>query len=196
MQNTKTEQKNKYCIALIIVSILAYYIAYLGRYSYSSNINLIIDFYSTTKSSAGSISSCFFIAYGVGQVVHGILCKKYNPRYSVAIALIISALMNISLGFIGEKHFYLLKYCWLLNGFVQATLWSSIIRLLNENLPKKYISLALVLLPLPVSIGTFTIYGLSALISALSISFKVVFFFSRRFAFCNGRVLDLLYRYI
>ena len=94
--------------------------------------------------------------------------------------------MNISLGFIGEKHFYLLKYCWLLNGFVQATLWSSIIRLLNENLPKKYISLALVLLPLPVSIGTFTIYELSALISALSISFKVVFFLAGALLFVMG----------
>ena len=110
MQNAKIEQKNKYCIALIIVSVLAYYIAYLGRYTYSSNINLIMDFYLISKSSAGSISSYFFIAYGVGQVVHGILCKKYNPRYSIAIALIVSALMNLSLGFIGVKHFYLLKY--------------------------------------------------------------------------------------
>ena len=176
MQPKKEKLNNRYCITLIIISVLAYYVAYLGRYSYSSNINLVMDFYSVKKSSAGSISSCFFISYGVGQVVHGLLCKKYNPRYSIAIALFVSALMNLTLGFIGVNHFYLLKYCWLLNGFVQAILWSSIIRLLNENLPKNYLSLALLLLSLPVSLGTFSIYGLSALISALSINFKTVFF--------------------
>ncbi|MBR3864330.1 MAG: MFS transporter [Clostridia bacterium] len=174
----KERLDNKYCITLIIISVIVYYVAYLGRYSYSSNINLIMDFYSVNKSSAGAISSCFFISYGVGQVVHGLLCKKYNPRYSIAIALFVSALMNLSLGFIGVEHFNLLKYCWLLNGFVQAILWSSIIRLLNENLPKNYLSIALLMLSLPVSLGTFSIYGLSALISALSISFKTVFFIS------------------
>ncbi len=176
MQQEKQKLNNKYCLTLIVMGVLVYYIAYLGRYSYSSNINLVMDFYSVKKSTAGSISSFFFISYGIGQVVHGLMCKKYNPRYSIAIALLVSSLMNLALGFIGVKYFNLLKYCWLLNGFFQAVLWSSIIRLLNENLPKKYISFAVLLLSLPVSLGTFSIYGLSALISALSINFKAVFF--------------------
>ena len=163
------------CALLILLCFAVYFIAYLGRYSYSSNINCIIDFFGVNKPSAGIVGTFFFIAYGIGQVVNGLLCKKYNPRYAIFLALIVSALTNVAFALAGKEHFEFLKYFWFINGFAQSVLWSSIIRLLNEHLPRSGLGMAIFVMALPVSFGTFVIYGLSALISAFAISFKAVF---------------------
>ena len=120
-------------IILIILCFLVYVLAYLGRYSYSSNINSIMEYYNVNKENAGLVGTFFFISYGIGQVVHGLLCKKYNPKYSVSIALAVSSLMNLLIGITDENNFQFLKFYWLINGFVQSILWSSLIRLLNER---------------------------------------------------------------
>lgn len=176
MEEKKFKKISGSALALILLSFTVYYLAYLGRYSYSSNINCVIDYYGVSKASAGSVGTFFFIAYGVGQVVNGLLCSKYNPRYAIFIALALSAIANFAVGFIGVNDFNLLKIIWLVNGFAQSVLWSSLIRLLNGYLPRKNLGLAIFIMGFPVSTGTFTIYGLSSLLSALDLSFKKVFF--------------------
>lgn len=169
---------SKSAILLIFLCFSVYFVAYLGRYSYSSNINCIIDYYNVNKANAGTVGTFFFIAYGVGQVVNGLLCKKYNPRYAISLALIISSFMNFFVGITSTDSFNVLKFYWLINGFAQSVLWSSLIRLLNESLPSNKLNTAIFVMGLPVSIGTFAIYGLSSLISGFNISFKIVFYIS------------------
>ena len=170
--------KKKAPLFLIMLCFMVYFLAYLGRYSYSSNINCVMEYFDINKANAGSVSTFFFISYGIGQVVHGLLCKKYNSKYSISIAVLLSGLMNMLVGITDASSFDMLKIYWLINGFTQAVLWSSLIRVLNENLPTHKLTTAIFVMGLPVSIGTFTIYGLSSLISLLNISFKVVFFSS------------------
>lgn len=182
------EKKNSSPIILIILCLVVYLLAYLGRYSYSSNINSIMEYFNVDKESAGLVGTYFFVSYGIGQVVHGLLCKKYNPKYIITFAVITSSIMNFLIGVTNEYSFHLLKFYWLINGFVQSILWSSLIRLLNEHLPKDKLNTAIFVMALPVSIGTFLIYGISSLLSALSISFKVVFYFASILLFIMGVV--------
>ena len=173
MENSRN---NRFPLYLIILCFMVYFLAYLGRYSYSSNINCVMEYFNVNKASAGSVSTFFFISYGVGQVVNGLLCKRYNLKYAISVAMFISALMNVFVGLTKASDFNTIKIYWLINGFVQSILWSSLIRALNENLPKHKLETAIFVMALPVSIGTFTIYGLSSLISLLNISYKVVFY--------------------
>ena len=175
METLKKKSANKSSLLLALLCFTVYYLAYLGRYSYSSNINRVMGYFSISKAEAGSIATCFFISYGIGQVVNGLLCKRYNGRIAIFIALLFSAATNLIFPIMGEIAFGSLKFLWLINGFAQSVLWSSIIRLLNENLPKKSLSTAIFIMALPVSTGTFTIYGLSSLLSALNLEFKNVF---------------------
>lgn len=175
MKKLTNKSISKNSLKLTLLCFFVYYFAYLGRYSYSSNINGVIDYFSISKANAGSIATCFFISYGIGQVINGLLCKKYNARIAISLALVVSALTNLLFPVLGENGFEYLRWIWLINGFAQSVLWSSIIRLLNENLPKSSLSGAIFIMALPVSIGTFSIYGLSSLLSALNVSFKGVF---------------------
>lgn len=173
MENQKTKI-SKSALKLSLLCALVYFTAYLGRLSYSANIVMIRDAFSIDKATAGVVGTCLFVSYGVGQVVNGLLCKYYNPKYSITISLVLSSICNIALSLITQTFFYVYVF-WFINGFAQSILWSSIIRLLNRNIASIYLRKAIVVMSFPVSVGTFSIYGISALFSALTISYKAVF---------------------
>ena len=143
-----------------------YTIAYLGRYSYNSNIKIIGEYFSQGKDATGLVSSMFFFFYGAGQIINGLLCKRYNKRIMLSLSLIVSAIINlvIALG----VHFTYFKFLWLLNGVSQSILWSSLILVLSENLDDQHLKKAIVVMSTCVPAGTFLAYGASALFSTFT----------------------------
>jgi OPA family glycerol-3-phosphate transporter-like MFS transporter len=126
-----------------------------------------------SKTELGLVSSFFFISYGVGQLVHGILSRKYNTRYSVTVALLGSAAVNVLMTFCTDA--VTMKFVWLFNGVFQSILWSSVIKTLSKRLPDEKLSRAVVIISTPPALGTFLIYGLSALLSQKAVSYKFIF---------------------
>ncbi len=121
---------------------------------------------------AGIVSTFFFFAYGAGQIVNGLLCKKYNIKWFVFVSLLVSALTNLLV--ILVPSFSIVKFLWLFNGFALSVLWPCMIRLLSETLPRKEMSRASVIMGTTVAVGTFVIYGLSAIFAAFN-AFKLSF---------------------
>ena len=74
MEPEQTNRRKKQWL-LILLCCLAYSFAYAGRYSYNANIAPIMEFYGVTRAEAGLVSTFFFFAYGVGQLVNAVLCK-------------------------------------------------------------------------------------------------------------------------
>ena len=168
-ENKKSDKKQFFLILLCWVS---YLFAYLGRYGFSANINLIISDYGVTKSDVGLVVSLFFFAYGAGQIVNGILSKKYNKRVIVPISLVASALLNLSI-FLGIPFVYI-KYLWLLNGFVQSILWPTLIESLSKHLGEKKLKVAIIFMSTSTPLGTFIVYGLSAILVSFNV-YKFIF---------------------
>lgn len=146
---------------LIILCWAAYTIAYLGRYSYNSNGVPIKRFYGVENDEFSLATTFFFFAYGAGQIINGLLCRRYPMKYAIAFSLIISAAINLSV-FLGLP-FYLIKYAWLINGICQSVLWSSLMRILSCYLDADRMKTAVIAMSTTVSIGTFLAYGASAL---------------------------------
>ena len=151
---------------------LVYTCSYLGKLGYSANITKIEDAYSVSHSVAGMVSTFFFFAYGVGQIINGLFCKRYNLRLVVFCSLVISGAMNLLVVFV--NNFNLIRYFWLINGASLSLLWPSLIRLLSETLDKKDIAKAIIVMGTTTACGTFLVYGLSALFVAVG-SFKTTF---------------------
>lgn len=163
-------------IKLMILCVIVYAFSYIGRKSYDSSINEIMTYYGLTdKADAGLVGTFFFVVYAVGQVFHGLLCKHYNQKYSVFLALVVCGLSNLAVGSMPIWGFKFLKYIWLVNGFATASLWSSLILLLNKLMTAKRLRQSVLAMSFPVSIGTFLVYGISSLCSALN-SFKWTFY--------------------
>ena len=158
---------------LIALCWLVYTCSYLGKLGYNANITQIESVFGVSHATAGMVSTFFFFAYGVGQIVNGLLCKKYNIRYVVFGSLLISGLMNALVGL--SNNFSLVKYFWLINGGALSVLWPSLIRLLSETMDEENMPRAVIVMGTTVATGTFFVYGLSALFVKF-LTYTVMFF--------------------
>ncbi len=169
----KTNNTKSKAGLLIFLTWLVYLTSYLGKVNYSANITQIIDFYQVSKAEAGVVPTFFFFAYGIGQVVNGILCKKYNVKWIVFISLLTSALINLIVA--TTTIFAIVKWVWLINGFMLSILWPSLIRLLSESLPQKALGRSSVVMGTTVASGTVVVYGTSSVFAAFN-SFQLSFY--------------------
>ncbi len=173
MINSLSNKKSNF---LIFLCWAAYTAAYVGRLNYNASMVEILSQLGITKEAAGSVSSFFFLAYGAGQLINGLLCKKYNTRFSVAVALAASCIINLDMTFChGIEP---MKYLWFSNGIFQSVLWSSLIKTLSDNLADSKLSKAVMVMSTTVASGTFAAYGLSALFSFLGLSWTTIFYVS------------------
>lgn len=165
--------KRRGATLIIFLCWLVYMVSYLGKVNYSANITHIVKFYEISKSEAGLVPTFFFFAYGIGQVVNGLLCKKYNPKWTIFAGLGISALINFSIPF--ATNFNIVKWLWMVNGFTLSMLWPTLIGLLANVLPKKDLVRSSIAMGTTVAGGTLLIYGLSSLFSVIC-NFKFAFY--------------------
>lgn len=149
---------------LIFLCWFAYTASYLGRYSYNANINLILSDFGVTHGGAGLVTTMFFFAYGIGQIVNGILCRFYPKRQVITGALAVSAGINLAV-FAGAP-FGAIKFLWLANGAALSVLWSSLVLTLSEHIGKDNLGRAIVVMNTTVAVGNFSAYGLAGIFSS------------------------------
>ncbi len=171
MINSLTGKKSN---LLIFLCWAAYTAAYIARLNYNASMVEILSQLGTTKEAAGTVSSFFFFAYGAGQLVNGLLSKKYNTKISVFVALTASCVINFSMTFC--QGIDIMKYLWFFNGIFQSVLWSSLIKTLSDNLADDKLPKAVMVMSTTVASGTFTAYGLAALFSALKMNWTSIFY--------------------
>ena len=171
MLNSLSNKKSNF---LIFLCWAAYTVAYVGRLNYNASMVEILSQLGTTKEAAGTVSSFFFFAYGAGQLINGLLSKRYNTKYSVAVALMASSIINLSMTFC--QGIDSMKYLWFLNGAFQSILWSSLIKTLSDNLADSKLSKAVMVMSTTVASGTFAAYGLAALFSYLGLDWTTIFY--------------------
>ncbi|MBR5543876.1 MAG: MFS transporter [Clostridia bacterium] len=171
MVNSLSNKKSNF---LIFLCWAAYTFAYVARLNYNASMVEILSQLGTTKEAAGTVSSFFFFAYGAGQLVNGLLSKKYNTKYSVTVALGASCVINLAMTFcngIDE-----MKFLWFFNGAFQSILWSSLVKTLSDNLADSKLPKAVMVMSTTVASGTFMAYGLAALFSYLNLSWTLIFY--------------------
>lgn len=165
---------NKKSNFLIFLCWASYTTAYVARLNYNASMVEILSQMNTTKEAAGTVSSFFFFAYGAGQLINGLLCKRYNTKISVAVSLLGSCIVNFGMTFCQETE--PMKYLWFLNGVFQSVLWSSLIKTLSDNLDDSKLPRAVMVMSTTVATGTFVSYGLAALVSYLELNWMTVFY--------------------
>lgn len=173
----KRTDRGHAAVKLTVLCMVMYACSYLCRKSFDSNVNEIMAFYGEPKAAVGLISTCFFVTYAIGQVFHGIMCKYYKPGpVMFCMAAAISAL-NVIMGIIPKSGFTFLKYVWALNGLLSASLWSLLILTLHSCTANKYRHFVIVACTIPVTAGTFLVYGTSAIMSLIG-NFRLTFYVS------------------
>lgn len=158
---------------VIILCWFVYTCSYIGKMGYSANIIQIEKTFGVSHATAGIVTTCFFFAYGAGQIINGIFCKKYNVKYVIFFSLLVSGVCNLLMGIL--QTFVYQKYIWFINGATLSVLWPSLIRYLSERLKKEEMSSAIVAMGTTVAVGTAAVYGLSALFAEF-LFYRMIFF--------------------
>ena len=174
----------------MIICWLAYTSACVARFSYSANIALIENDYKVSHASAGLVMTFFAATYGLGQFVHGAFCMRYPRRQIVSIALIVVSAINFSL-FFGVP-FWAIKYLWLVSAAFQSILWPMSLQIISENVGEKLMSKAILLMSTTTSLGTFLVYGISAVFAG--INYRITFAFCAALLFAFAVVWYLTYK--
>jgi OPA family sugar phosphate sensor protein UhpC-like MFS transporter len=101
------------------------YVGYVFYYFSRKSFTFITPFLTTdlglTKSDIGILASILSLTYGISKFTSGILCDRSNPRYFMAIGLILTGICNILFGL--SSSLLALSLCWGLNGLFQAWGW-------------------------------------------------------------------------
>lgn len=186
-----TNQKTGGAGLLIFLGWLMYSTSYLGKVNFSANITQIMDFYGVTKAEAGVVPTFLFFSYGIGQVVNGLLCRRYNMKWMIFSGLLISGIVNLIIAV--SSNFAIIKWLWLINGFSLSILWPTLVRLISETVSQKELAKSALILGTCVAAGTLIIYALSS-VFALFNNFKLAFYVAAICGILVSVVWVLLYK--
>ena len=105
-------------LRIMLAITIGYAIAYTCRLALSVVKKPLIDEGIFTAAELGLIGSGLFYAYAFGKLVNGFLADHANLRYFFALGVLISALLNVGMGFSTTLALSILL--WSLNGWFQG----------------------------------------------------------------------------
>lgn len=145
---------------------LVYAVAYIGRLNFSASLGDMTASGWITKAQGGIIGTGFFISYGAGQLVSGILGDLYKPRGMVMIGLVASALVNLAVSL--QPAFPVMMALWCVNGLAQSLLWSPLLRFVAERMEGEPCTWACANLSTAGVVGNLLVYVLCAALIAFA----------------------------
>lgn len=187
---TKTEYvrfNNTAWIVLFAFSIL-YCILYCGRQNLSFAMPVMMAEEGWTTLQLGILSSIQFWTYAFGHLINGRLSEIIGVNKIIVLGMILSALVNIIIGF--QSELWVIVLLWGVNGFVQSMLWSPGMALLANWWPSKKRGFAIGFA------NAFSGLGTVATAFAVSFSFAVLSDLGWRAAFCGPGVIMLVVAFL
>ncbi len=123
IDSSETEEQNnlrykRLRISVFLSATFGYGLYYVCRLSINVMKKPLIDNGILTESQLGIVGSALFFSYAIGKLVNGFLVDRCNIKRFMAFGLLISAFINICLGFIDS--FLYFTILWAMNGWFQS----------------------------------------------------------------------------
>lgn len=150
---------------------LVYFSSYIMRINFTVLIVKVCSELGKEKGELAVIVTALTVAYGVGQIVCGVLGDKIKPRIMITCGIVLAAVCNISFFF--TSNVLLMTVIWGINGFAHAMFWPPIVRLMSLNLDEEEYSFASVRVTWGSSIATILLY-LACPVLLLVMSWRVI----------------------
>src|SRR6185503_11320638 len=109
---------------------IGYIFFYFTRKSYTFAMPLLLTVLCFDKADLGILGSILYITYGISKFVSGVMSDQSNPRFFMAIGLIITGIANIFFGL--SSSLLLFAIFWGINGWFQGWGWPPCARLLTH----------------------------------------------------------------
>ena len=127
----EVKQRYKYWRWRIFYSMfIGYVFYYFTRKSFTFAMPVMMEDLGLKISDLGILSSILSITYGLSKFLSGMLSDRSNPRFFMAIGLILTGVFNICFGMTSSIAFFAIF--WGLNGVFQGWGWPPCARLLTH----------------------------------------------------------------
>jgi len=132
IEDEETVAKNyKYWRMRVFYSMfVGYALFYFTRKSFTFAMPVLIADLGFDKGQLGLLATILSLAYGLSKFVSGIIADRSNPRYFMAIALMLTGVMNLFFGL--SSSLWLFAIFWGLNGWFQGGGWPPCARYLTH----------------------------------------------------------------
>ena len=120
---------NYWRIRIFYSMFIGYAFFYFTRKSYNFVMPVMLDDLGYSKAELGILGTALYLSYGISKFVSGIMSEYSNPRYFMAIGIIITGLLNIWFGF--SSSIVLFTVICALNGWFQGFGWPACTKLLT-----------------------------------------------------------------
>lgn len=121
-ENETTEQREKRYkklrFSVFLAGMLGYGLYYVCRLSLNVIKKPLVDNQILSERELGIVGSALFFAYAAGKFTNGFLADRINIRRFMSLGLLVSALVNLTLGF--TNSFFVFAVLWGLNGWFQS----------------------------------------------------------------------------
>lgn len=123
--------KTKNAFFTFLICWVGYFSTYVCRLNFSAVIPELQAGNVFSETRIAAVSSVFFIFYGIGQFISGLVGEHLDTCKMVFYGLFVSAVCNIGIFFV---HTYaVLLILWALNGAAQSMVWSPILKIASLN---------------------------------------------------------------
>lgn len=127
----KVNKKYRYWRLRIFYAMFTGYVFYyFTRKSFTFAMPALMQDLGFDKAQLGILGSVLYITYGLSKFASGVMSDQSNPRFFMAIGLIITGLTNIFFGLSSSLIFFALF--WGINGWFQGWGWPPCARLLTH----------------------------------------------------------------
>lgn len=109
---------------------IGYVFYYLTRKSFVYAMPGIMSELHLDKAQLGIMGTILALTYGVSKFFNGVVSDRSNPRYFMAIGLILTGMCNIFFGF--SSSLWVFALFWGLNGWFQGFGWPPCVKLLSQ----------------------------------------------------------------
>lgn len=117
-------------IRIFYAMFIGYVFYYFTRKSFTFAMPALMNDLGFDKAQLGFLGSILYITYGISKFASGVMSDQSNPRFFMAIGLIITGLTNIFFGL--SSSLWLFAIFWGLNGWFQGWGWPPCARLLTH----------------------------------------------------------------
>ena len=131
VDQAEIKAKYKYWRIRVMYSMfLGYTFYYFTRKSFTAAMPGIMADLHLDKAELGIMGTVLALSYGLSKFFSGVISDQSNPRYFMAIGLIITGILNIFIGMSSSLWFFV--GFWALNGLFQGFGWPPCVKLLSN----------------------------------------------------------------
>lgn len=149
-------------LAVMIALMTTYSFICMSKNCFSAAMVFIVDEGLLTKVETGTITSVFYVAYAILQVVGGFVSDRVDPNRLITVGMIGAGAANLVI-FLNQNYTVMLV-TWVLNGILQFGVWPACFKIMSTVLHEKHRDVGMYIASFGYALGAVVSYLLAAVV--------------------------------